>query len=535
MYRQNRELNERIALWTTAAFALMPSHYEAIIWLSGRTDSIALLFAILSVHAYVKFRKATGRQQKISLGLSALFFAIALLTKESIIALPGILFVIDIALLDKKLLWKQRLLPLIPFALVIGGFVAARVAIIGSLVSSNAAFTEQYSLIPNGSTIVSTLHAMTFVFNRSTITEWLPQFPTLWKWLYLPICLGLTAVFFVTEKLWKQRTRLAIIIAGIIAFVLTCIPVFSLMKNITPDLMHMRLLYAPSVCVAFIIAVLFAEAHTRVGHSTRNILVGFGVVICVAATIVNAQPWFAANTKTEYVVDTFIHTLPELAGTHTKTVAYVLHTPSEYRGAYIFHDYYSLQQAITIGTDNPLLTVQTVGTKPVYPAPYCDETLTTQTHVLSWEGDRFTYQDKILSTWNDVTPQADFTLTDSVSWNNATIETRGAKAEVRDGALVLTKLGEHPQLHVTLPEGSHTSDWKTLSVRTNAQAPLLFSWDTLNAKKPTFQSIVIDDTDAETSLCAYPNWIVQNSVRTIALTFTPGEQETITVSSLELQ
>lgn len=66
-------------------FSVFPPHFENVAWISGRTDLLSFLFAVLSVLSFLSFLKKKGHAWLV---LSALFFLGGILAKENVILLP---------------------------------------------------------------------------------------------------------------------------------------------------------------------------------------------------------------------------------------------------------------------------------------------------------------------------------------------------------------------------------------------------------------------------------------------------------------
>ena len=119
MYRITRN-NLAIAAFVAMLFAIHPLHTEAVLWASARKDTLAALFFLLSMDAYLRYRSRENKQWYIG---SILFFLLALLSKVSVIMLPFILLMLDVR--EKRPL-KKSLLEQIPYFVlaVIFGIVA---------------------------------------------------------------------------------------------------------------------------------------------------------------------------------------------------------------------------------------------------------------------------------------------------------------------------------------------------------------------------------------------------------------------------
>ncbi|MFL6275114.1 MAG: tetratricopeptide repeat protein [Blastocatellia bacterium] len=85
-------------------FGLHPTHIESVAWISGITDPLLGLFFIPSFWFYLNWREATmskskedhhaafTRQPAFHLALSLVFFVLAMLSKETALVMPGLVF-----------------------------------------------------------------------------------------------------------------------------------------------------------------------------------------------------------------------------------------------------------------------------------------------------------------------------------------------------------------------------------------------------------------------------------------------------------
>ena len=84
--------NHQLSFLTAILFALHPAHTEAVAYISGRADLMASLFILLALGAYAGYRKTS---QSHFLGLSALSFVLALLSKEIALIYMPLVFLYD--------------------------------------------------------------------------------------------------------------------------------------------------------------------------------------------------------------------------------------------------------------------------------------------------------------------------------------------------------------------------------------------------------------------------------------------------------
>ena len=80
-----------ISLLSALLFSVFPLHFENVSWISGRTDLLSFLFAVLSVLFFIKFFR---QKKKFFLLWSSFFFLCSLLAKETNLFLPAVYFLI---------------------------------------------------------------------------------------------------------------------------------------------------------------------------------------------------------------------------------------------------------------------------------------------------------------------------------------------------------------------------------------------------------------------------------------------------------
>lgn len=105
-----------ISVISSLLFGLHPLHVESVAWISERKDVLSVFFYTLSVISYLKYaEKLTTR--RFYYVFSLVLFALALLSKPMAISLPPVLFILDIFILKRGLLIKEKA-PFIAFSLV---------------------------------------------------------------------------------------------------------------------------------------------------------------------------------------------------------------------------------------------------------------------------------------------------------------------------------------------------------------------------------------------------------------------------------
>jgi len=117
------EISVAPAFLSALLFSVFPLHFENVAWISGRTDLLSFLFAVLSVWFFIKF---LDRRRGAYLGFSSLCFFLSLLSKENAILLP---VVYGLVFLRKGLSTKRAFLLILPYAGALAvWFVLRRIA-----------------------------------------------------------------------------------------------------------------------------------------------------------------------------------------------------------------------------------------------------------------------------------------------------------------------------------------------------------------------------------------------------------------------
>jgi len=80
------------SLMVAALFALHPMNVESVAWAAERKNVLSMLFFLLALHAYVWYTRRPGLRRYAAV---VVFFALALLSKPQVIALPFLLLLWD--------------------------------------------------------------------------------------------------------------------------------------------------------------------------------------------------------------------------------------------------------------------------------------------------------------------------------------------------------------------------------------------------------------------------------------------------------
>jgi hypothetical protein len=124
--------NAVFAFLVSLLFLVHPVQTEAVAWVSGRGNSMFLLFLLVSVVWYRRWSSGAAARG-LSYGLALLFAALSLLSKEMAVILPGLLLVYDASLNrpggDEG--WKRRFVAVVPFLALSCAYLVLRHLVLG--------------------------------------------------------------------------------------------------------------------------------------------------------------------------------------------------------------------------------------------------------------------------------------------------------------------------------------------------------------------------------------------------------------------
>jgi tetratricopeptide (TPR) repeat protein len=112
------EMAERswLALIAALLFAVHPAHVESVAWISGVTDPVMAVFLLAAFYFYLRYRKTRSKPMLAALGG---FYFLALLNKETAIAMPLIIAYCEIFHFNETLSFKKRSVRAIPILLLL--------------------------------------------------------------------------------------------------------------------------------------------------------------------------------------------------------------------------------------------------------------------------------------------------------------------------------------------------------------------------------------------------------------------------------
>jgi|tagenome__1003787_1003787.scaffolds.fasta_scaffold20968853_2 tetratricopeptide (TPR) repeat protein len=278
----------RAALVTAAIFLLHPVQIESVVWPSAANEPLAAIFIIASYLFFLKSRDEESANRNLL--LSWLMFALALMTKETAIVAPLMIFLFAWSYPRKSEdapRWAAALAAEVPYAIVVGIYLLVRKLILSHTAPTTVRTGPATSLLTMPSVachylasfVVPVRLALSYDLSPVTAAS-SPRF-----WFPLLVLLVLAAASF---WLWK-RTRSLLLATRLLwipihlSVALLTVPLF---RN--SDFAHDRYLYVP----LFGFALLVAYAWERIPSARlRQLALTFLLVFYGVATFHQEGFW----------------------------------------------------------------------------------------------------------------------------------------------------------------------------------------------------------------------------------------------------
>jgi hypothetical protein len=298
--------NSWIAATAALIFGVHPAHIESVVWLSGATDPLAALFLLGSVLLWLGgsgWKNSPGRIGSLAC------YAAALLTKETAIVFPAIVFVYALVGSEEKSSPEQDVGPspagalardialalreIVPFLAVTALYLTARYVVLRGVPPQTPWLTARDALLTAPLALVFYLRHLIWPYGLSLFYS----FPVVSSplnilfWLPSLTVVALTALIFAG---WR-RTKESLVPVAVAWCLLPLLPVLDIALLQQDDTVHDRYLYLPSIGLAIGAAVLLLVLTRALGQNRRPRFAFAIAVILIAilgiSTIAQSAPW----------------------------------------------------------------------------------------------------------------------------------------------------------------------------------------------------------------------------------------------------
>lgn len=282
---------ELLGFFTALLWVVHPTHTEAITYISATQEPLCLFFGLVAFIFYINFRT----KKKLSLLIFSLCcFALALLSKESIIILPVLFCAYELVSISEKTDWKQYKY-ILPFFTLAGFYFFLRLTVLNfggtlNLYEASNIYTQHISFRIY-TFLASLLHYYSFIFAPINL-RLERQFPIFVSFLnpqvFTSFCLLILFFFIVYKSLKSQKRYFAF---GILWFFISFIPMSGIIPLNAFILEHW--LYIPLIGFFLAISGLVCELITKKPKAKNLIIFIFALAVFVlmSMTFLRNKDW----------------------------------------------------------------------------------------------------------------------------------------------------------------------------------------------------------------------------------------------------
>jgi len=275
-----------LALCGGLFFAVHPLHVEAVTWLSARKETLSGVFFLASFLFYARSTKSGVKFYWASI----LCFVLALLSKPTVVILPGLIVLYDLCFVIKGDLRNllRRIKFYLPYVALSGGLTYITI-----LLSSRAGVLKGF----HGGTVYSQILTSLTVFVKNIRLMVMPTnlSPRYTDYYYdslrnIEALLAVMCVAMLIYVAWEMWRRSKLVFFAMLWYPVTILPVSNLVPIST--LMADRYLFLPSIGIALLFAIIVGKLVT----AARTVRFGRFLRPAVLAACLLLLSFYSAQT-----------------------------------------------------------------------------------------------------------------------------------------------------------------------------------------------------------------------------------------------
>jgi hypothetical protein len=334
-------LSFRISAASGLLFLLLPSHTEAVSWISGRADLIATLFFVT---ALIFFDSYMQERYIPYLAATLVLFSLALLAKESALCLPLIIIAMELSPATHQGQapnFKQAIKTGGMLVLILLGYFLIRYAAIGTFIGVYGASHHLNFKLPlvwerlpkySARAVMPPLpQQLTFMFLKPFKSRAFVTFAVIWT--------GLLSILLVCRHKWQSPTQRkqqnVFLVLLLISFLCSLLPVITMGISVF-DTSGERFVYLPSIFTSIAIAYISAIFVTK---RKLWLLTIFCLLVVYSAGLYRSnQRWREAANLSKSILN-------DLVSLSRHNDLLVINAPDSLRGVPVYQN--GLEQALT--------------------------------------------------------------------------------------------------------------------------------------------------------------------------------------------
>jgi len=276
-----------LSFWPAFIFLIHPLQTEAVTYVSGRADSMAAVFVLLSLLTYVIYRQ---QKNKKFIYFSIASFLISLLCKEQSIMLPALILIIEFFFFFNKRQWRQSLILFLPFVLISISYFLSRIFFLNfNDLLSGVGYVSAYDnslkirLLTFTYVFVKYLALLLVPFNLHMAYEVSPV-TSFFSWSVALFLLAVGAFGYLIKKYWRQDKLL---VFSLVWFLILLIPRTNIISINRPLYEHW--LYLPMV--GFWLAIVLLMEKIKLSKKIIIILLSLLSLYFIVLTVRRNFDW----------------------------------------------------------------------------------------------------------------------------------------------------------------------------------------------------------------------------------------------------
>ncbi|MGI9104076.1 MAG: tetratricopeptide repeat protein [Terriglobales bacterium] len=286
--------DRRVAAIAALLFGLHPVHLEAVAWISGVTEPLLAMLLIPAFLCYLNWREAAGARTKWLAG-SLVLYALALLSKETAVVLPALVFVYEWVFAADGASWRAKLNAGLragaAYVVITGAYLLARSSALHGLAHKTVELPAGIALLTIPSALWWYIRLLVAPIGLSVFYDTPYVTHIGFRYFVLPL-LGVAVAIGVLAWWWK-RSRSPLVAFAAAWLFLPILPLLDLAILPMGDFIHDRYLYLPSVGLAILVAIALAKLDARqlLGRPAGQVVALTLAVVMGFAIVAQSIPW----------------------------------------------------------------------------------------------------------------------------------------------------------------------------------------------------------------------------------------------------
>ncbi|HPT16598.1 MAG TPA: tetratricopeptide repeat protein [Kiritimatiellia bacterium] len=277
----------RASAFAAALFAIHPLRVESVAWITERKDALSGLFWMLALAVHLRQAEKPAAGKMI---LLALWMALGLMAKASVVALPAALLLLDywpLGRLATRAGWKKCLTEKIPLFALAAAFaiITLTTHVGGGGQASAVGGWQRASLVPG-----NYFPYLAKFFWPTGLSIYYPEHDAVHWGTFALAAGGLLAI---TGACWRFRRRAPGVLMGWLWFLIVSLPIIRGVRIGIADYAN-RFIYLPSIGLAIALAWGFAAGLSSRTAGRRQLLGGLAALAlaaCAISTVHNLRFW----------------------------------------------------------------------------------------------------------------------------------------------------------------------------------------------------------------------------------------------------